>query len=304
MMILLFRQMRYFTAVVDCNSFTEAAEQCYISQSAISQQIRALENELGVELIHRENRKFSLTAAGEYFYNQSKGILEEVETMRKETIRLGQDQELQLRIGYLRCYSGQELYQAVAEFSRLYPEVSISIVNGTHEELYDLLRFGGADLILNDQRRAFSDQYVNYQLLQCRCFAEVSVRSSLSGRTAVELDELKRMTCILISSREQQNTEENYFKNTLGFGGKFLFAENLEEGRLMVTGNRGFLPVESVGTLPPAGPAIRRLSIVQNAEPLRRNYCMFWLKERSNYYIEEFAGILRKLIQQNEKKEQ
>lgn len=304
MMILLFRQMRYFTAVVDCNSFTEAAEQCYISQSAISQQIRALENELGVELIHRENRKFSLTAAGEYFYNQSKGILEEVETMRKETIRLGQDQELQLRIGYLRCYSGQELYQAVAEFSRLYPEVSISIVNGTHEELYDLLRFGGADLILNDQRRAFSDQYVNYQLLQCRCFAEVSVRSSLSGRTAVELDELKRMTCILISSREQQNTEENYFKNTLGFGGKFLFAENLEEGRLMVTGNRGFLPVESVGTLPPAGPAIRRLSIVQNGEPLRRNYCMFWLKERRNYYIEEFAGILRKLIQQNEKKEQ
>ena len=304
MMILLFRQMRYFTAVVDCNSFTEAAEQCYISQSAISQQIRALENELGVELIHRENRKFSLTAAGEYFYNQSKGILEEVETIRKETIRLGQDQELQLRIGYLRCYSGQELYQAVAEFSRLYPEVSISIVNGTHEELYDLLRFGGADLILNDQRRAFSDQYVNYQLLQCRCFAEVSVRSSLSGRTAVELDELKRMTCILISSREQQNTEENYFKNTLGFGGKFLFAENLEEGRLMVTGNRGFLPVESVGTLPPAGPDIRRLSIVQNAEPLRRNYCMFWLKERSNYYIEEFAGILRKLIQQNEKKEQ
>lgn len=304
MMILLFRQMRYFTAVVDCNSFTEAAEQCYISQSAISQQIRALENELGVELIHRENRKFSLTAAGEYFYNQSKGILEEVETIRKETIRLGQDQELQLRIGYLRCYSGQELYQAVAEFSRLYPEVSISIVNGTHEELYDLLRFGGADLILNDQRRAFSDQYVNYQLLQCRCFAEVSVHSSLSGRTAVELDELKRMTCILISSREQQNTEENYFKNTLGFGGKFLFAENLEEGRLMVTGNRGFLPVESVGTLPPAGPAICRLSIVQNAEPLRRNYCMFWLKERSNYYIEEFAGILRKLIQPNEKKEQ
>ena len=56
--------MKYFTAVVDCNSFTEAAEQCYISQSAISQQIRALEKDLGVELIHRENRRFSLTPAG------------------------------------------------------------------------------------------------------------------------------------------------------------------------------------------------------------------------------------------------
>ena len=87
---LLFRQMKYFTAVVDCNSFTEAAEQCYISQSAISQQIRSLEKELGVELIHREKRKFSLTPAGEYFYSQSKGILDEVETIRKETIRIGQ----------------------------------------------------------------------------------------------------------------------------------------------------------------------------------------------------------------------
>ncbi len=71
---MLFRQMKYFTAVVDCGSFTEAAEQCYISQSAISQQIRALEKVLGVELIHRENRRFSLTSAGEYFYDQSKGM--------------------------------------------------------------------------------------------------------------------------------------------------------------------------------------------------------------------------------------
>ena len=152
---MLFRQMKYFTTVVECNSFTEAAERCYISQSAISQQIRALEKELGVELIHRENRKFTLTPAGEYFYGQSKGILEEVEDIRRETIRIGQDAELQLRIGYLRCYSGQELHEAVAEFSRLYPETAISIVNGTHEELYDLLRFGGVDLILSDQRRAF-----------------------------------------------------------------------------------------------------------------------------------------------------
>lgn len=288
--------MKYFTAVVDCGSFTEAAEQCYISQSAISQQIQSLEKELGVELIHRQNRKFSLTPAGEYFYSQCKVILEEVEKVRQETIRIGQDDELQLRIGYLRCYSGQELHQAVAEFSRLYPEVAISIVNGTHEELYDLLRSGGVDLILSDQRRAFSSQYENYQLLQCGCYAELSVRNRLSSQESVELESLKRTPCILISSREQQNTEQDYFQNTLGFGGNFLFAENLEEGRLMVAGNRGFLPVESVGTLPPPGAAVKRLPIVQNGRQLKKNYCVFWLKEHTNYYIEEFAEILRKLL--------
>ena len=295
---MLFRQMKYFISVVECNSFTEAAEQCYISQSAISQQIRSLEKELGVELIHRENRRFTLTPAGEYFYEQSKGILNEVEDILRETFRIGKDKEMELKIGYLRCYSGQELHQAVAEFSRLYPEVSIHIVNGTHEELYDLLRFGGADLVLTDQRRAFSDKYANFQLLKCGCYAELSVRSPFAEQESVTMEELKRQACILISSREQQNIEEDYYKNTLGFGGRFLFAENMEEGRLMVAGNRGFLPVERVGTLPPCGTGVKRLPIMERGQQLKRNYCLFWVKENASYYIEEFAEILRKLLKE------
>ena len=295
---MLFRQMKYFISVVECSSFTEAAEQCYISQSAISQQIRSLEKELGVELIHRENRRFTLTPAGEYFYEQSKGILNEVEDIRRETFRIGKDKEMELKIGYLRCYSGQELHQAVAEFSRLYPEVSIHIVNGTHEELYDLLRFGGADLVLTDQRRAFSDKYANFQLLKCGCYAELSVRSPLAEQESVTMEELKRQACILISSREQQNIEEDYYKNTLGFGGRFLFAENMEEGRLMVAGNRGFLPVERVGTLPPCGTGVKRLPVMEQGQQLKRNYCLFWVKENASYYIEEFAEILRKLLKE------
>ncbi len=121
---MLLRQMKYFAAVVECGSFTEAAEQCYISQSAISQQIRILEEELGVELLHRRNRKFTVTTAGEYFYSQCRAVLAQVEELMQETRRLGTDRELQLRIGYLRCYSGLELHQAVAEFSKIYPEIS------------------------------------------------------------------------------------------------------------------------------------------------------------------------------------
>lgn len=63
---MLLKQIRYFVAVVETASFTEAAEKCFISQSAISQQIKSLETELGTELIHRENRSFSLTQAGNF----------------------------------------------------------------------------------------------------------------------------------------------------------------------------------------------------------------------------------------------
>jgi len=63
---MLFRQMEYFQAVVEKHSFSEAAEICHVSQSAISQQIARLEDELGVKLLERHNRTFRVTPAGEH----------------------------------------------------------------------------------------------------------------------------------------------------------------------------------------------------------------------------------------------
>lgn len=298
---MLLRQMRYFAAVVDCGSFTEAAARCYISQSAISQQIRALEQELGTPLIHRENRRFSLTPAGELFYPRCKQLLKEADDLVQEMRSIAAGSGARLRIGYLRCYSGSELSQAVADFSLCCPEVSISTVSGTHEELYELLRTEKADIILSDQRRAFSDVYVNDELMQCGCYAELSIHDPLAAQDKVSVEELRRLPCILIASAQQQDTEQEYYQRTLEFGGSYLFADNLEEGRLMVISGRGFLPVEGVGTLPAENAFIRRLPLYQNGAQIRRNYCAFWKKERTNAHIETFARTLKTLIQQSKR---
>ncbi len=294
---MLLRQMKYFVAVVDYNSFTEAAEHCYISQSAISQQIQALERELQVQLLIRSNRHFSLTPAGEYFYQHSKSLLAEVDALQRETVRIGGAGTTRLRLGYLRCYGGQELYQAVATFSASHPEISMDILGGTHEELYDMLRSGEVDVILSDQRRAFSDAYVNFQLLQCKCYVELSTRNPLSQLDKLQISQLQSCTCILISSKEQQEVEEAYYRDTLGLGGHYLFAESLEEGRLMAVGNRGILPIEAIGSLPPTGTSLCRLPLFRGEMQLTRNYCLFWPQDHSTPLIQEFAHTLRQLIQ-------
>ena len=61
------RQIQYLCAVVETGSFTRAADKCMVSQSAVSQQVKALEGELGFELLHRHGRSFSVTPAGELF---------------------------------------------------------------------------------------------------------------------------------------------------------------------------------------------------------------------------------------------
>ena len=64
------RRLRYFQSVVRLNSFSQAAEENYISQSAISQQIQALEKELGFPLLERKNRGFTLTARRRVFLSE------------------------------------------------------------------------------------------------------------------------------------------------------------------------------------------------------------------------------------------
>ena len=203
------KQIKYFQTVVRCNSFSEAAAECYISQSAISQQVQALERELGVTLLKRENRRFSLTPAGEHFYQKSLLIMADFERLCKETKQIAHGNDFTLRIGYIKGYGGAEFQRAVAEFTAKYPDVPVDMKNGNHEDLYDFLRTDQVDLVLNDQRRAFSDEYVNTILTAIGCHIEISARNPISNSEFVNADDLRHIPCILVASKEQQKNEQS-----------------------------------------------------------------------------------------------
>lgn len=234
------RQIKYFVTIVDCNSFTEAAERCFISQSAISQQINALESELGVKLTKREGRKFALTPAGEYFYKRGKIILQDVEKMKAEAVRIGSDDETHLNVGYLANYDGAELPNTIMEFSKTYPEVTITVFKGTHEDLYHALKNGKADIALNDQRRAFSDEYENFILNQSPAYIDIAASHPLAQKEFVTTADLEGFSCILVVTEGQENTEQDFYENTLGIGRQFIFAGSLDEARLMANERQRF----------------------------------------------------------------
>jgi len=294
----MYKQMQYFITVVDTQSFTKAADECFISQSAISQQIKSLEEELGVKLLIRNKKSITLTPAGEYFYNHCKEIIEEVNILCQKTKDIAEDENV-LKIGYLRGYHGKELQEAIIEFSSLYPDVSIDLRRGNHEELYNYLVSGEASLVISDQRRAFHDDYVNYHLLHMDCYVEVSKNHPLSSKEYLDVQDLKKSTCILVSSQEQQEIEQEFYENIIGLKCRYMFADGLEEGRLLVTINRGFMPIEYARKPFHNQNDIQSIPLYRNHKQLQRNYCAFWKKEKSHYYIEEFADLLRKKIRQS-----
>ncbi len=290
---MLLRQIEYLQAVIENGNFYEAAEQCHVSQSAISQQIRKLEDELGVQLLERHNRTFSLTAAGEHFYRKSLIITGDIGQMIRETKRIAADNNVILKIGYYKGYHGNELSEAISLFSEKYPAIDVQITVGSHEELYHAMENGTVDLALNDQRRAFSDAYNNIIIAESKIYIEISAKNLLSKLSALEIADLKNTPCILVINQSGQREEQEYYESIIGLHGKFLFADTMQEARLKVVTGRGYMPVDIIGVQPLSDTTICRIPLVRNKEAVTKTYCAFWKKDNSDEYIREFSEMLQ-----------
>ena len=287
------RQIEYLQAVIEQGNFYLAAEQCHVSQSAISQQIRKLEEELGVKLLERHNRTFSLTPAGEHFYRKSLVISSDIRQLIHETKQISNQEQFTLNIGYYIGYHGDELTAAISLFSEKYPSVNVQITVGSHEELYHGMENGSIDLALNDQRRAFSDAYNNEILAESRLYIELSSKNPLSRLETLESSNLKNIPCILIINPAGQKEEQEYYESIIGLKGEFLFADTVQEARLKIITGKGYLPVDIIGEQVWFDTAVSRIPLVRKGTPVRKTYCAFWKKDNSGYYIEEFAEILK-----------
>jgi len=119
-------QLKYFLAVAQHRSFTKAANQYYISQTAITQQIQALETTVGIQLIDRSTRPISLTPGGRVFLTEAQHILERMDTAILRSREASTGLMGSLRVGYTKGYEQSDLPRRLREFRRIYPHVVIT----------------------------------------------------------------------------------------------------------------------------------------------------------------------------------
>lgn len=288
------RQIQYFHAVVQHHSFSKAAEECHLSQSAMSQQIKALELFLGFPLLERKNRSFSLTLAGKYFYQKSLILIGQYESICKEARKIATGNQATLKIGVLRNVDTSFLLDVLETFSKTYPHVFLEILSGNHEDLFEWLRTDRLDIVFNDQRRAFSEEYVNLVLTRSPFQLEVAKHHPLADHSIIEISSLKEFSCLIISSFDQQEVEQTYFQTVIGFPGEFSVAQSLEEAKLQIMSSQKVWPrlaCEPISSL------AKRIELRRQGKPIFQTLCLFWKKENSGYYVEEFADLLQAKFQ-------
>lgn len=138
--------LRAFVAVVECGGFSQAAERLLRGQSAVSLQIKRLEERLGVRLLDRNPRRVVLTSEGELILDHARRIL----SLNDELVARLREPELSglVRLGAPEDFATSHLPNVLARFSRSHPKVALEVTCELTLELLERFNAGGLDLAL------------------------------------------------------------------------------------------------------------------------------------------------------------
>ena len=142
-------QLKYFITAAETLSFTEAGKLHYISQTAITQHIQSLEDQLGVKLFTRNKKRVYLTPAGEIFYMEAKALLERSKLAVNKARNAADGVSGSLNIGYVKGQAFSLTGPLIKEFYLHNPSVKFQLFRQAHLDLLMNLEKGKLDFIFN-----------------------------------------------------------------------------------------------------------------------------------------------------------
>jgi DNA-binding transcriptional LysR family regulator len=140
------RQLEMFQAIVEAGSFTKAGQRLHVSQSAISRQITLLEEELGVQVLMRSNKRVFLTEAGKTLLKHCHRIFRDFEEAVLEVAQDEQSSRGSLRVGGGMSVCTYLLPHILKEYKTRYPHVQLTVTTGTTEPTIQKIRNNEIDV--------------------------------------------------------------------------------------------------------------------------------------------------------------
>lgn len=186
------QQLQYFLTAARNLNFTKTAETFFISQSAVTQQMKNLEQELEVTLFSRENKKLSLTDAGKLFVTEAEGIISRIHDSIEKVQAVQNGKSGRLSIGYLQCMEMSRFPKSIQNFHSKYPGVRLDLKRDSAVALHDDFLRGKYDLIFNIEHDLLT--YTNIQKRQIGKYPFYAVMSPdhrLADRKMIRQEDLQ-----------------------------------------------------------------------------------------------------------------
>ena len=143
-----FQQLLYFQSVADSLSFSKAAKECFVSQTAISRQIRQLEQEMDLRLFDRDTTHVTLTSAGRYFFQQAQQITAQLRQAVETAQQIDRASACQLVLAAPTVFEQWAAAPLLHGLRQRHPEASLSVVQGARTSLINDLVEANLDVLL------------------------------------------------------------------------------------------------------------------------------------------------------------
>ena len=274
------RHLRYLVAVVEERQFVRAAAELHVAQSALSQQIRDLERELGAELLVRDRRGVTPTPAGEVLLGHARALLERAEVARAEVAQLTGLVSGRLRVGSGSPSGPVPLPATLAEFQRRHPAVEIALRDATSEELLQGLDDGTVDVALVSFAPQELPERLHGELITREpMVALLPADHPLASRARVSLKALADGPLVTFprGSGMRDTIEEGF--RAAGVRRPTVSAETIDPlATLELVGQRLGFSLMPRSVADHAGRDVRVVSLV--APGLQRNITLAWVRER------------------------
>ena len=210
------RQLKYFIKTAQTLNFSEAARSLYITQSTLSQQIKALEDELGCPLFERNSHNVSLTESGEIMVPLVKQILHDAEVCKSQIMDLQELITGSLNIGATFSFSPL-VKETIKDFISRYPGVRLNVINRSMEELMEMLRRREVDFVLAFKPDTLFDEIESQVLFEDRLSVIMSKNHPLAACESISPDEIKKHPlAIPAKGLQARNMIDKYFNFSSG----------------------------------------------------------------------------------------
>ncbi|WCT14575.1 LysR substrate-binding domain-containing protein [Mucilaginibacter jinjuensis] len=190
------RQLGYFVKAAELLHFTNAAEAVYITQSTLSQQIKLLEQELGMPLFDRLGKHVSLTEAGKVFLTHARRILLDIEKGKQAIADLNNMLTGELRVGVTYAFTSMIL-PVLPIFSKEFPALKIYLEYGAPEDLEFKLKQSELDLILAFHNQSNDPDFDLQPLSKSNIVMAVSKDNKLAKLKSISLKDLMQFNLVL-----------------------------------------------------------------------------------------------------------
>lgn len=196
---MLSRQVRYFLAVAEHQSFTRAAEALHVSQPALSQQVRLMEESLGVQLFDRSGRTTRLTDSGEVYLQYVRHASKEFREAKRALHDVNDLSRGALRVAVTPTFTTYMVGPLVEAFHGRYPNITLNLREISQEHMEDLLLSDEIDVGIAFSGTSTADLDLEPLLVETLALV-VGIGHPLAGEISIGLEALRAESLVLLSA--------------------------------------------------------------------------------------------------------